>query len=201
VRTTYPACLAVKAAAEQAVDRGAAYVRALREGLLCFRRKLDTTEALVEEARRVGLDVERFRIDLASNAIVERFGADLEEVRAVPDEARARGKVIESARGERLPFPTLVFRGENGERTAIYGSVEYEEVRAAALAAGARPLDEPPPEPLSALRRFGRMATPEVAAACDLAEPPAAAELWRLHTTWRVTRTPVLHGELWEAAA
>ena len=73
-------------------DREADLPRALergrREGLLCFRRKLDTTEALVEEARQAGLDVERFRIDLGSHAIVEAFGADLEVTRTIPPEAR-----------------------------------------------------------------------------------------------------------------
>src|SRR5436305_3665105 len=61
IATTYPACMAVKAAQEQAEDGGYGYLRTLREGLLCFRRKLDTTEALVEEARRAGLSVERVR--------------------------------------------------------------------------------------------------------------------------------------------
>ena len=49
--STYPACMAVKAAVEQGPEPATAYLRALREGMLCFRRKLDTTEALVEEAR------------------------------------------------------------------------------------------------------------------------------------------------------
>src|SRR3712207_7802219 len=45
IRSSYPSCLAVKAAAEQAQDGAYSYLRAVREGLLCFRRKLDTTEA------------------------------------------------------------------------------------------------------------------------------------------------------------
>ena len=53
--------MAVKAAAEQADDGGYRYLRRLREGLMCERRKLDHAEALVEEAARPGLDVERFR--------------------------------------------------------------------------------------------------------------------------------------------
>ncbi|MEA2309240.1 MAG: putative protein-disulfide isomerase, partial [Thermoleophilaceae bacterium] len=81
IASTYPSCMAVKAAQEQADDGGYRYLRELREGLMCFRRKLDTTEALVEAARGVGLGVERFRIDLGSNAIVEAFGADLEASR------------------------------------------------------------------------------------------------------------------------
>src|SRR5690242_13679389 len=36
IASTYPACMAVKAAAEQSSDGGYAYLRALREGLFCF---------------------------------------------------------------------------------------------------------------------------------------------------------------------
>lgn len=99
IRSSYPACMAVIAAADQASDGGYRYLRALREGLICLRRKLDTTEALVEEARTARLDVKRFRIDLASHATVEAFGAQLEETRAVPTE---EGR-------ERIPFPTTRF--------------------------------------------------------------------------------------------
>jgi hypothetical protein len=52
-----------------------------------------------------------------------------------------------------------------------------------------------------ALRRFGRLATPEVAAACDLPGPRAPAELWRLALEWRVRPQRVPGGELWEPAA
>ena len=82
-RSTYPACLAVKAAAEQGLD--AALLRRLREGFAAERRRLDRPEALIEQAREIpGLDLDRFRIDLRSNAIVEAFGSDLELARAGP---------------------------------------------------------------------------------------------------------------------
>jgi hypothetical protein len=90
--------------------------------------------------------------------------------------------------------------GEDGARAASYGWSRYEDVRAAALAAGARPAEGPQLDALGAVRRFGRMATAEVAAVCDMPEPPAAAELWRLHVGWQLGRVPVLCGELWEAA-
>ena len=54
IASSYPACMAVKAAAEQGPEAAGRYLRALREGLMCFRRKLDTREALVEEARAAG---------------------------------------------------------------------------------------------------------------------------------------------------
>ena len=199
IKSTYPACMAMKAAAEQSDDGGYAYLRALREGLMCFRRKLDTTEALVEEARRVALDVARFRIDLASNATVEAFGADLEETRSVPEEARAQGKAKMAQGAERVVFPTMAFIGAGGERRWVFGDQEYPAYREAAVAAGATPTGEPPGA-LDALRRFGRMATAEVEAVCALPGPRAPAELWRLAEAWRARPVRVLTGELWEAA-
>ena len=200
IRSTYPSCLAVKAAAEQADDAGYRYLRALREGLFCFRRKLDTAEALVEEARRVGLDVSRFRIDLESNAVVEAFGADLEAVRRVPDEARAQGEVKGSAAGDRLTFPSMEFSGGDGGPRGVYGVRSYDDYRRAAVAAGAEPASGRVPGVLDALDRFGRMATAEVAAVCDLPGPRAAAELWSLASEWRLRPVRVLTGELWEVA-
>jgi putative protein-disulfide isomerase len=199
IGSTYPACMAVKAAAEQSDDGGARYLRAVREGLMCFRRKLDTTEGLVGEARGVGLDPGRFRIDLESHATVEAFGEDLDRTRAVPEEARAGGEVVSSDGGERVPLPTLALSSEDGETRWLFGVKPYETYREAALAAGAEPRDETPGL-LDALRRFGRMAAPELEAVCDLSGPRARAELWQLAADRRVRPVPVLFGELWELA-
>lgn len=82
-RSTYPACLAVKAAAEQGLD--GPYLRRAREGFAVERRRLDRPEALVELARGVpSLDLDRFRIDLQSSAVVEAFGTDLDVARQGP---------------------------------------------------------------------------------------------------------------------
>ena len=196
--STYPACMAVKAAVEQGPEPAAAYLRALREGMLCFRRKLDTTEALVEEARRVGLNVERFRIDLGSHAIVEAFGADLDLTRAIPDGARERGGAKMGQGAERLVFPTAEFEGDDGVSHAVYGLRPYEEYRAAAEAAGAVAGDGPPPGVLDAIARFGRMATKEVEDVCGLPATIANAQLWQLAAEWKVRPVQVLTGYLWE---
>jgi putative protein-disulfide isomerase len=183
LQTSYPACMAAKAAAEQGAEAERRCLRALREGIMCFRRKLDNTEALVEAARRAGLDVARFRVDLGSHAIVESFGADLELTRT----ARADGPVA-------LPSVRL------GDEHWVAGEAPYSDWRAAALGAGAQPAGEPLPDPAAALARFGRMATAEVAAVCDLPGPRAPAELWRLASEWKVKPERVLGGELWSAA-
>ena len=179
-RSSYPACIAVKAAAEQGREAEARYLRALREGFMCARRKLDGPEALVDEARRAGLDGERFRIDLESNAALEAFGSDLEDSRG-------------------LQLPALRLNGEDGERW-VGGDHSYEDWRAAAAALGATPRESPWPDVPGALRRFGRMATAELEAVCDLPGPRVGAEAWRLASEWRVKRLPVLAGELWEPA-
>jgi hypothetical protein len=198
--STYPACMAVKAAQEQGTEAGERYLRRVREGILALRRKLDTTEGLVEEARAAGLDVERFRIDLGSHAIVEAFGLDLEESRDVPDVVREVGKVRCSrpAEEERVPFPT--FRFEGNELRWTCGFRPYEALREAAAGAGAEPSTGPRPDAMTAISRFGRMARAEIAAVCDLPGPRADAELARLALEWRVRPVPVVSDRLWEAA-
>jgi putative protein-disulfide isomerase len=190
--SSYPACMAVKAAAEQGPEAAGRYLRALREGLMCFRRKLDTAEALVAEARGAGLDAARFRASLESNAIVEAFGADLDETRSV----------------EGLVLPSVRFSGAAGVEWVV-GESRYEEWRAAAAGASASeasPAASPsspasPPEPLAAVTRFGRAATVEVATICELPLTRASAELWRLAADLRLRPIPVLTGTLWELAA
>jgi putative protein-disulfide isomerase len=205
VRSTYPACIAFRAAAEQGAQVATRYLRVLREGFMCHGRKLDGAEALVAEARRAGLDPQRFRIDLESNAILEAFGADLEESRTVPAAAREAGLATEGSHGsyvERLAFPSLrlIPEADGAEERWVGGDHTYDDWRAAAVAAGATPLDGPRPDVAAALGRFGSMATVELAAVCDLPGPRAGAEVWQLASEWRARRVPVLNSELWEPA-
>jgi putative protein-disulfide isomerase len=184
--SSYPASQAVKAAAEQHLD--APYLRVVREGLMVDRLKLDGSAALTDAARRVpGLDVERFAIDLGSAAIVEAFASDMERAQA----ARRDGE-------PRVPFPSFAVRGADDDVHWVYDSTDPAELRTAALAAGGTP--RPLPGVGEAVRRFGRMATPEVAAVCDRPGPLAAAELWRLAAEWRLRPERALTGELWSPA-
>ena len=202
-RSTYPACIAVKAAAQQGPAGAERYLRRLREGFMCHRRKLDVPEALVEDAGRAGLDAQRFRIDLASNATLEAFAEDLEEARTIPPAAREAGLVATGRHGpadERLAFPALRFVPDGDGERWVGGDDPYDDWRAAAMAAGANPAEGARPDVTAALRRFGSIATVELAAVCDLPGPRAGAEIWRLAGEWRARRVPVLFGELWEDA-
>jgi predicted DsbA family dithiol-disulfide isomerase len=172
ISSTYPACIAVKAAGEQGIDAQARYLRVLREGIMCFRRKLDSLEPLVEEARRARLDVERFRVDATSHAMVEAFGADLELTRDVPEG---------SPRADRVPLPTLRI----GDRW-FFGRVPYGDLRAAAVDGGAAPAQAELLSVDDAFLRFERLAAEEVEVLCGLAGPLAWAELWRRVAEWRL---------------
>jgi predicted DsbA family dithiol-disulfide isomerase len=184
--SSYPACQAVKAAAEQRLD--GPYLRVVREGLMVDRLKLDSADALIDAARRVpGMDVERFAIDLRSHAIVEAFGADLERTRAAARDGEPR-----------VPFPSFEVRGDGDEVHWIYDSTDPAQLRQAALAAGGT--SQTLPDALGAVRRFARIATPEVAAVCDRPGPLAAADLWRMAADWQVRPERALTGDLWAPA-
>jgi putative protein-disulfide isomerase len=206
--TTYPACMAVRAASEQADDGGYRYLRRLREAIMCERRKLDHVEALVEEGRSAGLDVERFRIDLRSHAITEAFGADLEETKGLTERDEVVWTPSQGSEGqERLsrgaggtPIPTLVFGGESGPPVAVSGIQPYRAYRDVAVAAGAADSGAPPPGVEELIERFGRVTTREVEEICELPGPRAGAELYRLAEQWKLRPLRRMTGYLWEAA-
>ena len=184
--SSYPACQAVKAAAEQDLD--GPYLRVVREGLMVDRLKLDTADALIDAARRVpAMDVDRFAIDLRSHAIVEAFGADLERARAAARDDEPR-----------VPFPSFEVRGDGEAVHWVYDSTDPGQLRQAAVAAGGAP--QALPDALGAVRRFARIATPEVAAVCDRPGPLAAADLWRMAAEWQVRPERALTGDLWAPA-
>jgi len=176
--STHPAGLALHAVAEQ-TDVGA-YLRRLQESIFLEGRRMDSAPALLDAAREVGgLNLDRLRIDFGSAAIMEAFAADLERAASL---AAADGGLALEVDG----------RG-------VHGWAPYEQWRSVMEAAGfvaspARPGVE------EAVRRWGSLATVEVAAACDLPLPRAAAELWRLALDWRVRARTVIGGVLWSPA-
>jgi predicted DsbA family dithiol-disulfide isomerase len=201
--STYPACQAVKAAEEQGWQPGYRYLRRLREGILFERQKLDHAEALKALAGPAHLDRQRFEIDLYSEAITEAFGADLDEVRNPPQEARDAGAIHRSTKGrERISFPSALFVGEDGGRHGAWGSdsVDVEKMRLAALAAGAKRVNDGPLEPIDAIQRFGRCATRELEVLADRPRPVIEAELWALARDWKLKPVSALTGTIWERA-
>ena len=181
-RSSYPAGIAFHAVAEQADP--APFLRRVREAVYLERRRMDSADSLLDAIR----EVDGPQVDLSSDAHLERFAADLERARSVPEEHR-------SPKG-RAPLPTLSI----GD-VWVAGDWEWEQWEAAALKAGAQPLDGPLPEVADAVRRFSSITTAEVVTVTGLPASRASAELWRLAVEHRVTARRVPGGELWSPAA
>lgn len=186
--SSHAACMAVKAAAEQGDP--APYLRRLREGLFCRGRKLDSADVLLAEARALsGLDLERFRIDLGSHGVLELLAGDLERAQKVSSEHHSQGE-------NRVKLPSLEFQESDGQVGGVYGYSPYDELREAALAAGAVPqgaaisIEQ-------ALERFGTMTTAEVAVVCGLPGPTAPAALWQMACEWKIKAESCGTGQLW----
>ncbi len=198
--SSYPACEAVEAAKEQGWQAAYRYLRTLREGIMFERRKLDHPDALIDAAGRAAIDRARFERDLRSDGSTEAFETDLEEVRDPPQEARDADAVHRSAKGrERISFPSAVFVGE-GSRHGVWGTdaVDPERMRAGALAAGARLVNEEPLEPLEAIDRYGRCATRELEVLAGRPRPVIGAELWALARDGQLSPVSALTGTIWE---
>ena len=199
ISSTYPACQAVKAAAEQGPEAAYSYLRRLREGLMIERKKLDHAEALVGEAGAAGLDVERFRIDLASNAITEAFAADLDEVRDPPAEARDAGEVRRTERHERLSFPSAVFAGDGALRPRRLGLAAIRGLPRGGPGRRRRGGRESPARAARGARALRPLRDPRARGAHRQAAPVLEAELWapgpRLEAEARLA---VLGGTIWE---
>lgn len=175
--SSHPVSMAVRAAGEQGL--AGAYLRRARLALALGRGRLEGREALGALAREVGgLDGARFDVDLASHAIVEALGDDLELARAAGCDQRPWAQV-----GAGAPI-------------ALPGAPEVlaEAVRAQGATAVA------PPDPLAAVGAWGPLSTAEVAAVCGLAGPLAPARLWQAASEWRLRVDRVGGGELWRAA-
>ena len=189
-RRSYPACQAVKAAADQGLD--GPYLRVVREGLMVAPPASSTAaDALIGAARAVaGLDVERF-------AHRPALRGDRRGLRRRPG-ARA-GRRARRRAARRLP----VLRGARRGRRRALGLRQRRprrQLRAAALAAGGEPRARCRPCPRRRCAASGASPRPRwpPSATAPARWPPA--ELWRLAAEWKVRAERVLTGELWQAA-
>jgi predicted DsbA family dithiol-disulfide isomerase len=121
--SSYPACLAVKAAERQGARAGEAYLRRVREAVMLGRRNVAHGQVLMALAREladdprdvVPFDLARFREDLLAPDITRDLENDLRQV--------AYQKISR--------FPTLVLCVEGKPRIALAGYRPYAVLRRA----------------------------------------------------------------------
>lgn len=104
--SSYPGCIAVKAAERQGAEAGDRYLRMLREAAMLQRRNIARREVRVSLAHELAavlpvFDADRFAADLDNPEVLESFRTDIKEAR-----------YLEISR-----FPTLLLRA--GDRRAV----------------------------------------------------------------------------------
>jgi predicted DsbA family dithiol-disulfide isomerase len=152
--STEPGGRAVKAAELQSAEAGARVLRRLRESTFVFGTPADTDGRICDAVRGVdGLDEDRFAADLRSDVVEKAFREDWEETRRPNDyvmtlegDRPGIGRAKNTEGHWRFVFPTLIFRGPDGEAT-VPGWCEYDVYEAAMDAALAGSTDDPRPGP------------------------------------------------------
>lgn len=185
--STWPACIAAKAADIQGLDVGRRYLRALREAWCLEGEPIHRTDVQVEVARACGLDVTAFAKALEDGSAGASFQADREECERV------------GVTG----FPTFV-AGRGSDSVRINGWQPWEvfedTLRQVDPELTATILDPTEASVAQVLRRFARCATREVASILGTTDDEAEILLEELEGRGKALRRAVGGGLMWETA-
>ena len=187
-RSTWPACVAVKAAELQGFPLGRRFLRRAREAALVDGRPVHRREVQIALASEVGLNGTRFATALEDGSADRAFEDDL-------DLCRSRG-----VKG----FPTFeVIRGLVSLRIEGWQPWEVFDRALLDLDPDLRPrrLERSAPEVRGVLERYGRCATREVAAVFGVTDDDAEILLEDLEGTSVVRRREAAGGVFWELAS
>jgi putative protein-disulfide isomerase len=182
--SSYPACVAVKAAGRQGAAIEEAYLRRLREAVMLERRNIarrEVLEELFDELAGHPLHAlpARFRRDLVGEEALEGFRGDLKDAGY-----RNIGR-----------FPAFILRGAAGRAVLLVGYRPYPVLREAmaAVAPGLEP-SRTAADPVAYALHWGSITAAEVAEATgrgadevtrDLDEATAAGRLFRKGSVYR----------------
>ena len=183
--STWPACIAAKAAELQGRDLGRRYLRALREAWCLDGRGIHRTAVQTEVAKEAGLDVDAFTKVLEDGSAERAFRADREECERL----------------EVTGFPTFeISRGEASARLNGWQPWEVFEDVMRQVDPGLVGKTIAPTEASVAevLRRYDRCATREVAAVLGVPDDDAEILLEELEGHGHVLRRVVGTGLVWE---
>lgn len=187
-KSTWPACIAAKAAASQGAELGARYLRALREAWCLDARAIHRAGVQTDVAREVGLDLDAFATALKDGSAERAFQEDRRECEA------------QDVTG----FPTFTIG--TGEASARLNGWQPWEVFDEVL----RQVDPSlvprtwQPSQASAVRFVetgGRWATREIAAVLGVTDDDAELLLEDLEGSGSVVRQVVGNGVVWRTTA
>jgi len=117
LESSYPSCIAVKAAQIQSKEKAITFMRMLREKLYLEKKNIAKWENIAESAQLAGLDINKLKTDYEGKAKT-LFHEDLTYAKNL------------GVRG----FPTLFFSDGNNNQLTVYGSKPYTSYENALLA-------------------------------------------------------------------
>jgi len=186
--STWPACIAAKAADLQGPRNGWRYLRRLREAWCLEGRGIHQKEVQADVAKESGLDLEAFVQALDDGSANEAFQRDRDECQALGISG----------------FPTFVLRRDDETRQVDgwrpWDAFE-EIVRDVDPHLEAAPIKADERTALNLIQRYGRMATAELAAVLGTTDDDAEILLEELEGRVDVIRRPVARGLMWELPA
>ncbi|MFH6962660.1 DsbA family protein [Flavobacterium plurextorum] len=115
--SSYPSCIAMKAAQIQSKEKAVLFMRILREKLYLEKKNIAKWENIAEAAKIANLDIEKLKNDYDGDA-KKLFQEDLNLAKTL------------GVRG----FPTLFFADKNNNQLTVYGSKPYAYYENALLA-------------------------------------------------------------------
>ena len=183
--STWPACIAAKAADLQGADQGWRYLRRLREAWCLEGRGIHRKDVQATVAKETGLDVEAFVRALEDGSASDAFQRDRDECQALGISG----------------FPTFVVRREE-ETRHVDGWRPwdgFEEIlRDVYPNLEAAPLKADEDTAMGLLGRYGSLATCELAAILGTTDDDAEILFEELEGRDDVVRRPVGRGLMWE---
>lgn len=180
--STYPACIAFRAAFLQDAAQAEKYLRRLREAVLTEKRNISRENILFELAEEVGFDMDKFREDFLVGPAQKAFYEDLQE---------ARGRGISG-------FPTLVIRNQVGQEITLTGFHPYADYENTMKHLTSETLYKMPLMPIvDLIHKYERVATQEIAGVYELDRDTALAKLGQLLEAGKVNKELKAGGEFW----
>lgn len=180
--SSYPSCIAMKAAQIQSKEKAVKFMRILREKLYLEKKNIAKWENIVEAGKLAGLDPEKLKKDYDGDA-KKLFEEDLR-----------LGKSL-GVRG----FPTLFFSDGNNNQLTVYGSKPYSAYENALLALYPESKKEKivAKNTLSIFEVYPTLAPKEYAVIQDISVKDAIIILEELYSKGKLNKKTIKNGSLY----
>lgn len=181
LESSYPSCIAMKAAQMQSKEKAVYFMRILREKLYLDKKNIAKWENIAEAAKIAGLDVPKLKADY--DDAEELFQEDLN-----------LGKTL-GVRG----FPTLFLANADNNQLTVYGSKPYAAYENALLALfpEAKKKNIKNENPLDLFEIFPTLAPKEYAVILDKSTSEATSILEKLYQQGLLKKKTIKNGSIY----